>query len=61
MTGEIKPHRMQSGGAHIPTTTWLWKFSMWSLYDHQFLAAGKLGITDLNKTWLEGTIITSLM
>ena len=50
MTGELKPHAKQSGGAHISTTRWLWKVSMWSLYYHQILAAGKLGSIDLNKT-----------
>ena len=50
MTGELKSHTKQSGGTHISTTTWLWKISMWSLYYHQVLAAGKLGSIDLNKT-----------
>ena len=61
MTGELKPHTKQSGGAHISTTTWLWKISMWSLYYHQVLAAGKLRSIDLNKSQLEDTIVTSLM
>ena len=50
MTGELKPQTKQFGGAPISTTTWLWKISMWSLYYHHVLAAGKLGSIDLNKT-----------
>ena len=61
MTGELKPHTKQYGGAHISTTKRLWKIPMWSLYYHHILAAGKLGSIDLNKTYLEGAIITSLM
>ena len=51
----------QSGGAHVSTTTWFLKSSMWSLYYCHILAAGKLGSIDLNKTLLEGIITTSLM
>ena len=50
MTGEVKPRTKQSGGAHISTTTWLWKISMGSLYHHQILAAGKLRSIDLKNT-----------
>ena len=49
-TGEPRPHTKQSGGSHISTTTWLCKVSMPSIYYHHFLAAGKLGSIDSNKT-----------
>ena len=49
-TGELRPHTKQSGGSHISTTTWLCKVSMPSIYYHHFLAAGKLGSIDSNKT-----------
>ena len=35
-----KSHTKQYGGAHISTTTWLWKISRWSLYCHHILVAG---------------------
>ena len=60
-TCELKPCTKQTGGAHISTSTWLWKVSMWSLSYHQILTAGKVESIVLNKTWLEGTIIISLM
>ena len=50
MTGALKPHMKQSGGAHISTTTLLWKISMWSLYYHHILTAAKLGSIDSNNS-----------
>ena len=41
-TYELKPRTKQTGGAHIFTSTRLWKVSMWSLSYHQILAAGKV-------------------
>ena len=48
---------VQSGGAHIPTTTRLWKVCLWSLYYHHILAAGNLGSIDSNKTQLKSNTL----
>ena len=51
----------QSWVTHISAAIGLWKISMWPLYYHHILAAGKLESIDPNITWLKGATLTSLM
>ena len=50
-TGELKFYMKQSGGAHICTTTWLWKICIFQnlfICHHHILTARKLGSIDSN-------------
>ena len=53
MTGELKPHTKQSGGANISTATWLKSLYVITIKFYQ--------LENLIKTYVEGIIITSLM